>query len=145
FLSRSANPALRVATGGGARPPPFAPGRVLSHMSSFSLQRVPARVLAIAATFSVEFGNAVVGGMFGSVGPLGAATARLSFAALILLALVRPRVRGWSRRTWLTVTALGLALAGMNTCIYLAFDEIPLGIAVTIELLGPLAVAAFGS
>lgn len=63
----------------------------------------------------------------------------------MLLVLVRPRVRGWSRRTWLSVAALGLALAGMNSCIYLAFNEIPLGIAVTIELLGPLAVAAAGS
>lgn len=114
-------------------------------MSTFSLQRVPASVLAIAAIFSVQFGNALVGGMFESVGPLGAATARLTFAALILLALVRPQVRGWSRRTWLTVTALGLGMAGMNTCIYLAFEEIPLGIAVTIELLGPLTVAALGS
>lgn len=114
-------------------------------MSSNSLRRVPASVLAITAIVSVQFGNAVVGGLFESVGPLGAATARLTFAALILLAIVRPRVRGWSRHTWLVVTALGLALAGMNTCIYLAFDEIPLGIAVTIELLGPLTVAAFGS
>lgn len=114
-------------------------------MSSFSLQRVPASVLAVAAIFSVQFGNALVGGMFESVGPLGAAAARLSFAAAILLAIVRPRVRGWSRRTWLSVAALGLALAGMNSCIYLAFDEIPFGIAVTIELLGPLTVAAAGS
>lgn len=114
-------------------------------MSSFSLQRVPASVLAVAAIFSVQFGNAVVGGMFASVGPLGAATARLTFAAVMLLVLVRPRVRGWSTRTWFTVTALGLALAGMNSFIYLAFDEIPLGIAVTIELLGPLTVAALGS
>lgn len=114
-------------------------------MSSFSLQRVPASLLAVTAIFSVQFGNALVGGLFASIGPLGAATARLTFAALLLLALVRPQVRGWSRRIWFTVIMLGLALAGMNTCIYLAFEEIPLGIAVTIELLGPLAVAAFGS
>lgn len=114
-------------------------------MSSFSLQRVPASLLAVTAIFSVQFGNALVGGLFASIGPLGAATARLTFAALMLLALVRPQVRGWSRRIWFTVIMLGLALAGMNTCIYLAFEEIPLGIAVTIELLGPLAVAALGS
>ncbi|MHA3683865.1 EamA family transporter [Leucobacter sp. HY1908] len=114
-------------------------------MTSFSLQRVPPSVLAIAAIFSVQFGNALVGGMFGQIGPLGAATARLTFAAVMLLVIVRPRVRGWSRRTWFTVTALGLALAGMNSCIYLAFEQIPLGVAVTIELLGPLTVAALGS
>ncbi|MHA3724965.1 EamA family transporter [Leucobacter sp. HY1910] len=114
-------------------------------MTSFSLQRVPPSVLAIAAIFSVQFGNALVGGMFGQIGPLGAATARLAFAAVMLLVIVRPRVRGWSRRTWFTVTALGLALAGMNSSIYLAFEQIPLGVAVTIELLGPLTVAALGS
>ena len=114
-------------------------------MPSFSLQRVPASALAVAAIFSVQFGNALVGGMFGQIGPLGAAAARLAFAAAMLLVFVRPRVRGWSRRTWGTVTALGLALAGMNSCIYLAFEQIPLGVAVTIELLGPLTVAALGS
>lgn len=114
-------------------------------MNHLSLQRVPASVLAVAAIFSVQFGNALVGGMFASVGPLGAATARLTFAAIILLVFVRPQVSSWGRRTWLTVIALGAGLAGMNSCIYLAFDEIPLGIAVTIELLGPLSVAAIGS
>ncbi|MBP1327456.1 inner membrane transporter RhtA [Leucobacter exalbidus] len=111
-------------------------------MTSFARHRVPASVLAVAAIFSVQFGNALVGGMFTAVGPLGAAAARLGFAALLLLVFVRPRVRSWDRATWGGAIALGIALAGMNSCIYLAFDRIPLGIAVTIELLGPLAVAA---
>lgn len=114
-------------------------------MSRYSVRNVPAPVLAIAAIFSVQFGNALVGGMFEAVGPRGAAAARLGFAALLLLVIVRPRVRSWDRRTWGGAIALGIALAGMNTCIYLAFDHMALGIAVTIELLGPLAVAAAGS
>jgi inner membrane transporter RhtA len=105
---------------------------------------VPASLLAITAIFSVQFGNAMVGSLFDRVGPLGAAALRLGFAALILLVLVRPRVRGWSARTWLGVALLGLGIGGMNVFIYLAIEEIPLGIAVTIELMGPLAVAAAG-
>lgn len=105
---------------------------------------VPAPLLAIAAICSVQFGNALVGSLFGSVGPFGAAALRIGFAAAILLALVRPSVRKWNARTWLGVVLLGLGMGGMNVCIYLAIDEIPLGIAITIELMGPLAVGAAG-
>ncbi len=110
------------------------------------LALVPAPVLlVIVAIVSVQFGNALAGSLFDSVGPLGAAALRLSLAALLLLAVLRPRVRQWHRRTWLGALALGLALAGMNALIYLAIDRIPLGVAVTIELLGPLAVAIAGT
>ncbi|ALG85014.1 EamA family transporter [Gordonia phthalatica] len=107
--------------------------------------RVPAGLLAVAAIFSVQFGNAIVGSMFDRVGPFGAAALRLLCGALILVAIVRPDVRDWPRQTWLSVVLLGLGLGGMNLFIYLAIDQIPLGIAVTIELMGPLAVAAAGS
>ncbi|MFC6234062.1 DMT family transporter, partial [Leucobacter soli] len=113
-------------------------------MASDPTRRAPASLLAVAAIFSVQFGNAVVGSLFDRVGPLGAATLRLGLAALILLVLIRPRTRGWTGRTWLGVVMLGVGMAAMNVCIYLAIEEIPLGIAVTIELMGPLAVAAAG-
>lgn len=102
-------------------------------------------LLAIVAIVSVQFGNAVAGSLFTLVGPMGAAALRLAFAAAILLVLIRPRVRGWDRRTWIGVGMLGLGLAGMNALIYLAIDSIPIGVAVTIELLGPLAVAISGT
>ncbi len=108
--------------------------------------RTPAPVLlAVTAIVSVQFGNAIAGSFFDQVGPLGAAALRLGFAAVILLAVIRPRVRGWDRRTWLGVVALGAGLAGMNALIYLSIDRIPLGVAVTVELLGPLAVAVAGT
>lgn len=93
----------------------------------------------------MQFGNALAGSTFGEVGSLGAATLRLVLAAIILLAVIRPRVRGWSRRTWVGVTLLGLGLGGMNSLMYLSIERIPIGIAVTVELLGPLAVAIAGT
>jgi inner membrane transporter RhtA len=105
------------------------------------LDRVPAPLLAVAAVVSVQFGAALARTHFEAVGPLGAAALRLGLAALVLLVAFRPRVRRWSRRTWLGVVLLGLALAGMNSFIYLAIDVLPLGVAVTLEFLGPLVVA----
>ena len=102
-------------------------------------------LLAVLAIISVQFGNAIAGSLFTQVGPLGAAALRLLLAAVILLAVIRPRVRGWDRRTWLGVGMLGIGLAGMNALIYLAIGSIPIGVAVTIELLGPLGVAVAGT
>ncbi len=102
-------------------------------------------MLAVLAILSVQFGNAIAGSYFSEVGPLGAAALRLGFAAVILIVAVRPQVRGWSRQTWVGVGMLGLGLAGMNVLIYQAIASIPLGVAVTIELLGPLAVAVAGT
>jgi inner membrane transporter RhtA len=102
-------------------------------------------LLAVLAILSVQFGNALAGTLFAQAGPLGAAALRLALAAAILLAVIRPRVAGWDRRTWVGVGMLGLGLGGMNALIYLAIDSIPIGVAVTIELLGPLAVAVAGT
>jgi len=102
-------------------------------------------VLAVVAILSVQFGNAIAVSLFAQVGPLGAAALRLALAALILLVAIRPRVQGWDRRTWIGVGMLGLGLAGMNALIYVAIASIPIGVAVTIELLGPLAVAVAGT
>lgn len=114
-------------------------------MSPAPRRRVPATALAVGAIVSVQFGNAIAGSTFSEVGSLGAATLRLVFAAIILMVVIRPRMHGWSRRTWVGVGLLGLGLGGMNALIYLAIERIPIGVAVTIELLGPLAVAVAGT
>ncbi len=113
-------------------------------MDTGRVSRIPASALAIAAIFSVQFGNASAGSFFDRVSPLGAAALRLVLAAAVLAVIARPRLREWRGRTWLGVAALGIALGGMNASIYLAIDRIPIGVAVTIELMGPLAVAAIG-
>lgn len=115
----------------------------MSRATSFGrmLNRVPAPLLAVAAIVSVQFGSSFARTFFGETGSLGAAALRLFFGCLILAAVARPRVASWRRTTWLGVIGLGVALAGMNSLIYLAIDHIPIGIAVTVEFLGPLTVA----
>ncbi|WP_326965236.1 EamA family transporter [Arthrobacter sp. PL16] len=95
----------------------------------------------ISAVLSVQFGAALAQTQFDAVGPTGATLLRLVFGALILLIYVRPRVRRWKREQWAAATVLGIALAGMNTLIYLAIGEIPIGVAVTLEFTGPLLLA----
>ncbi|GAA4686579.1 EamA family transporter [Streptomyces youssoufiensis] len=79
--------------------------------------------------------------LFPRVGALGVVSLRLAVSALVLLLVCRPAVRGYGRADWAVVVGFGVALAGMNTLIYQAIDRIPLGTAVTLEVLGPLALS----
>jgi inner membrane transporter RhtA len=97
--------------------------------------------LVVVAITSLQFGAALAGTIFDDVGPAGTALLRALFAAVILQAIWRPRVRGHAPRDLRLVAAFGLVLGAMNLCIYESFARIPLGIAVTIEFAGPLAVA----
>ncbi len=96
--------------------------------------------LVLAAALSTQFGAALAALVFPAAGPMGVVTLRLVFGALLLLVLLRPRVRGRSRAAWVAVLGLGAALAAMNSLLYHAIDRIPLGIAVTLEVLGPLTL-----
>jgi inner membrane transporter RhtA len=97
------------------------------------------------AIASVQFGSAIAATLFARVGPDGAVLLRLVSASIVLLVLWRPRLRGRTRRELLLAGAFGLVLAAMNLSFYIALHRIPLGIAVSIEFLGPLAVAIGGS
>ncbi|MFI5771408.1 EamA family transporter [Streptomyces sp. NPDC051658] len=101
--------------------------------------------LVVAGGLSVQFGSAVAVLLMPRAGALGVVTLRLAVAALVLLVVCRPKVRGHSRADWGTVLAFGLAMGGMNTLFYQAADRIPLGAAVTLEVLGPLALSVFAS
>jgi inner membrane transporter RhtA len=92
---------------------------------------------------SVQISAAVVTGIFDDVGPLGATALRTVLAALVLLVVVRPRLRGLDRAAVRAVGAYGLALGVMNTAFYLGIDRVHLGTAVAIEFLGPLGVGAW--
>ncbi|MFF7645567.1 EamA family transporter [Streptomyces canus] len=101
--------------------------------------------LVLAGGVSVQFGAALAVTLMPRVGALGVVTLRLLVAALVLLVLCRPRLRGHSRTDWGTVVAFGLTLAAMNGLFYQAVDRISLGAAVTLEFLGPLALSVLAS
>jgi inner membrane transporter RhtA len=98
-------------------------------------------MLVVTAIVSTQVGAAFAKGLFDDLGAGGTTLLRVVFAAAVLVAISRPSVAGRSRGDLWTAAAFGLALAGMNLCFYEAIDRIPLGIAVTIEFLGPLSVA----
>jgi inner membrane transporter RhtA len=106
---------------------------------------VPPQVLVLGAIASVQFGSAFADKLFDRAGPAGVVLMRLAFSATILAIVVRPELRGHSRRDLMTVGAFGLVLAGMNWSFYEALRLLPLGVAVTVEFVGPLAVAIAGS
>jgi inner membrane transporter RhtA len=94
---------------------------------------------------SVQTGAAIAVRLFARVGPAGAVTLRLVLGAVVLVVVARPRLRGRTRGDLLVVAAFGLTLAVMNLSFYEAIARIPLGVAVTVEFVGPLAVAVTGS
>ncbi|MFD6609952.1 DMT family transporter [Micromonospora chalcea] len=111
--------------------------------------RAPGRLggvaLVLGGALSVQFGSALAALLFPRTGVAGAVTLRLTIGALLMLVVCRPRVRGYGRRDWAAVVAFGLALAGMNSIFYQAIERIPLGPAVTLEVLGPLALSVLGA
>ncbi|MFE7806288.1 DMT family transporter [Streptomyces sp. NPDC057430] len=101
--------------------------------------------LVVAGGLSVQFGSAVAVLLMPRAGALGVVTLRLVLAAAVLLIVCRPKVRGYRRADWGTVVAFGTAMAGMNILFYQAADRIPLGAAVTLEVLGPLVLSVIAS
>jgi len=101
--------------------------------------------LVLIGIMSVQFGAAVSKDQFDQIPPVGMVLLRLMTSSLILLALARPRLGGRTVADWRPVLALGLALGAMNWAFYESFARIPLGVAVTIEFIGPLTIAAIGS
>jgi inner membrane transporter RhtA len=109
------------------------------------VDRVPPTGLVLGAVASVQFGAALAKTLFDDLGPGGTVFLRVAFAALMLVALWRPRLRGHARDDLVLAAVFGVSLAGMNFAFYEALDRIPLGVAVTFEFVGPLGVAVAGS
>jgi inner membrane transporter RhtA len=114
-------------------------------IDSGPLARVPSPVLVLGGIASVQFGSAVATHLFASVGPAGAVLLRLVTASVVLVIVARPRLSGHSRSSLALAAVFGIALAGMNLCFYEGLHRIPLGIAVSLEFVGPLGVAVAGS
>jgi inner membrane transporter RhtA len=102
-------------------------------------------VLVLVGIASVQLGASVAKSMFDEMSPTTIVWLRLLTSAVVLTAFARPRLRGRSRDDLLVVLAFGASLGLMNLAIYQAFARIPLGIAVTLEFVGPLTLALLGS
>jgi inner membrane transporter RhtA len=108
-------------------------------------RRASAVLLVLAAAASVQGGAAVAKSLFPALGPPGVVFLRLLFGSAALWAIARPDLRGRDRSELRLLAALGVVLVSMNISFYEALDRAPLGVVVTVEFLGPLAVAVLGS
>ena len=115
---------------------------LMSTVSRFSLPAVPAVLLSIV---SVQGGAALAKGLFPLLGAAGTTSVRIGLSAVVLLAVVRPQLRRLQPAQWRAVVPYGLALGAMNFLFYCALARIPLGLAVTLEFIGPLVLALTGS
>jgi inner membrane transporter RhtA len=101
---------------------------------------VPAPLLVLGGVVSVQFGSALAATLVEDIGAGGSVLLRIGFAAIILFAVARPRLRGHDRQAWATVVAFGVSLGLMNWSFYGSLAHLPLGVAVTVEFLGPLVL-----
>ncbi|MTH16838.1 DMT family transporter [Flavobacterium sp. LC2016-01] len=107
-----------------------------------SLPPVPAVLLAI---ISVQCGAAIAKTLFPAIGAAGTASIRIGVSALLLLLAYRPNLKAITPAQWKIVIPYGLSLGAMNLIFYFAIERIPIGLAVTLEFVGPLLLAIAGS
>ena len=109
------------------------------------LSRIPPVWLVVGGIVSVQLGAGIAKDLFVDAAPLTLVWLRLATSAVVLTVAVRPSLRGRTPTDWWVAVAFGAVLATMNVSIYESFARIPLGLAVTIEFLGPLGLALSGS
>lgn len=119
--------------------------RTSAALARAAADRVPPTSLVLLSIVSVQVGAGIAKQLFAAVPPSGVVMLRIVAGAIAICAVARPRIRGASRADLGVVVAFGLAMALMNFSIYQAFARVPLGVAVTVEFLGPLGVAVAGS
>lgn len=114
-------------------------------MATTTYQRIPAPLLFVIGGVSMYVGAALAVGLFDRLTPTAVALLRIIGAAVVLLAWRRPGRAAWRGSRLARATAFGLATALMNLAFYEAIARLPLGTAVAIEFVGPVAVAAVAS
>jgi inner membrane transporter RhtA len=127
------------------RTPGRAPGGYQPWRAQVAANLVPPAVYVVAAMVSAQLGSAAAKFLFAALGPSATVSLRTAFAALVLLAVWRPPLKGRSRADLLAALALGVTLAGLSLSFYAALERIPLGVAMTLEFAGPLGIALIGS
>lgn len=106
---------------------------------------IPPIYAVLLAIISVQCGAAIAKSLFPAIGAAGTASIRIGVSAIILLIAYRPNLKAITREQWKIVVPYGLSLGAMNLIFYLAIERIPIGLAVTLEFIGPLLVAIVGS
>ncbi|WP_454166016.1 EamA family transporter [Gordonia iterans] len=143
-MSDTARPALRSSA-------LASPDRLPAECSSLAGASEPGRrriagiVMTVSGAASNQTGAALGAMAFPVIGPVGVVAVRQFVTALILVPVVRPRLRGLTRAQWEPIVGLAVVFSVMNTSVYASVERIGLGLAVTLEFLGPLAVAVAGS
>lgn len=102
-------------------------------------------LLVLVAIISVQTGSSFAKMLFAAAPPYAVTLLRIGFATLVLSLVARPRLRGRTPREWWPVVGYGMSLAGMNLLFYMSIARIPIGLAVTLEFLGPLLLALRGA
>lgn len=108
-------------------------------------QKIPVALWLVTGVCSAQIASALSVPIIHRIGSPAATNLRLITAALCFLAIARPALWRLSPRQWGTATLSGLITAGMSFCFFAAVGRIPVGQAVAIEFLGPLAIALCGS
>ncbi|WP_119388562.1 EamA family transporter [Taklimakanibacter lacteus] len=101
-------------------------------------------LMAVTSMIVVQLGAAFAHPTMAAYGPVATTWGRLTWAAIILVLVVRPDIRRYGRSELLPALALGVTIAMMTLFFYVAITRVPLGLVVAIEFLGPLGVAAWG-
>src|SRR5687768_2471991 len=122
-------------------------GQVLRRAATGSRRPTLLRGMSImlGSALSNQVGAALGAHAFGAVGPPGVVAVRQVVAAAVLLPLARPPLRRMTWPQWWPVLLLAVVFGCMNLALYTAIDRIGLGLAVTLEFLGPLGVALAAS
>ena len=106
---------------------------------------LPPPLLLLLSILSVQLGAAIAKSLFHLLGAGGTVFLRVGLAAIIYMIMARPRLHGYSWREYGWVVLFGLVIAGMNSLYYASISRIPLGVATTLEFIGPLGVSLVGS
>ena len=106
---------------------------------------IPPVYAVLLAIISVQCGAAIAKSLFPTIGAAGTASLRIGISAVILLLAYRPNLKAVTPKQWRIVLPYGLTLGAMNLVFYSAIERIPIGLAVTLEFIGPLLVAIVGS
>ena len=111
----------------------------------FKLSNIPALPAVLLAIVSVQSGAAIAKSLFPTIGAPATASLRIGISAIILLIANRPNFKKITNSQWRLVIPYGICLGAMNLVFYFSIERIPIGLAVTLEFIGPLLLAVIGS